>query len=83
MNLSKNLTLEAGYDDNNISDSMDYLKLTYLSGGRDRPIISDGFSTEAFSDSDVREEMLTKVKRSNIITLEVESSGVVITNGNS
>ena len=83
LNLSKNLTLEAGYDDNNISDSMDYLKLTYLSGGRARPIISDGFSTEAFSDSDVREEMLTKVKRSNIITLEVESSGVVITNGNS
>ena len=83
LNLSKNLTLEAGYDDNNISDSMDYLKLTYLSGGRDRPIISDGFSIEAFSDSDVRDEMLSKVKRSNIITLEVESSGVVITNGNS
>jgi hypothetical protein len=26
--------------------------------------------------------MLTKVKRSNIITLEVESSGVVLVNGN-
>ena len=26
-------------------------------------------------------DMLTKVKRSNIITLEIESSGVVIANG--
>ena len=62
---------------------MDYFKLTYLSGGKNRPIISDGFSTEAFLNSNVREEMLSKVERSNIITLEVESSGVVITNGNS
>tara|TARA_Y100000992_G_scaffold109204_1_gene71147 strand:+ start:104 stop:994 length:891 start_codon:yes stop_codon:yes gene_type:complete len=83
LNLSNNLTLEAGYDDNNINDSMDYFKLTYLSGGKNRPIISDGFSTEAFLNSDVREEMLSKVERSNIITLEVESTGVVITNGNS
>ncbi len=83
LNLSNNLTLEAGYDDNNISDSMDYIRLTYLSGGRDRPTINDGFSSEAFLNSDVREEMLTKVERSNIITLEVESTGVVISNGNS
>ena len=62
---------------------MDYFKLTYLSGEKNRPIISDGFSTEAFLNSDVREEMLSKVERSNIITLEVESTGVVITNGNS
>ena len=82
-NLSNNLTLEAGYDDNNISDSMDYLRITYLSGSKNRPIISDGLSSEAFIDSDVREEMLTKVKRSNIIILEVESTGVVISNGNS
>jgi len=83
LNLSNNLTLEAGYDDNNINDSMDYLRLTYLSGGRDRPTINDGFSSQAFLNSDVREEMLTKIERSNIITLEVESSGVVISNGNS
>ena len=62
---------------------MDYIRLTYLSGGRDRPTINDGFSSEAFLNSDVREEMLTKVERSNIITLEVESTGVVISNGNS
>ena len=82
INLSNDLTLKAGYDDNNISDSMDFIKLTYKFGGKDRPTISDGFSTTAFENSDVREEMLTKVKRSNIITLEVESTGVVITNGN-
>ena len=83
INLSNDLTLKAGYDDNDISDSMDFIKLTYKLGGKDRPIISDGFSSTAFVNSDVREKMLTKVKRSNIITLEVESTGVVITNGNS
>ncbi len=83
INLSNDLTLKAGYDDNNISDSMDFIKLTYKYGGKDRPNISDGFSSTAFENSDVREEMLTKVKRSNIITLEVQSTGVVISNGNS
>ena len=62
---------------------MDFIKLTYKYGGKDRPNISDGFSSTAFENSDVREEMLTKVKRSNIITLEVQSTGVVISNGNS
>ena len=83
LNLTNNLTLEAGYDDNNINDSMDYFKITYIYGGKNRPTIGDGFSNTPFEDSDVREEMLTKVKRSNIITLEVESTGVVISNGNS
>ena len=83
LNLTNNLTLEAGYDDNNISDSMDYLKITYIYGGRNRPTIGDGFSNTPFEESDVREELLTKVKRSNIITIESESTGVVISNGNS
>ena len=83
LNLTNNLTLEAGYDDNNISDSMDYLRITYIYGGKNRPTIVDGFSNTPFEDSDVREEMLTKVKRSNIITIESESTGVVISNGNS
>ena len=83
INLSNDLTLKAGYDDNDISDSMDFIKLTYKLGGKDSPIVSDGFSSTAFVNSDVREKMLTKVKRSNIITLEVESTGVVITNGDS
>jgi hypothetical protein len=81
--LSNNLTLELGYDDNNISDSMDYARLTYVYSGRERPTVADGLSAEAFKNSDVSEDMLTKVKRSNIITLEVETSGVVISNGNS
>ena len=83
LSLTNNLTLEAGYDDNNISDSMDYLRLTYIHGGKNRPTIRDGFSNIPFENSDVREEMLSKVKRSNIITIESESTGVVITNGNS
>ena len=54
INLSNDLTLKAGYDDNNISDSMDFIKLTYKYGGKDRPNISDGFSSTAFENSDVR-----------------------------
>jgi hypothetical protein len=83
LNLTNNLTLEAGHDDNNLSNNMDYLRITYIYAGKNRPTIGDGFSNTPFENSDVREEMLTKIKRSNIITLEVESSGVVITNGNS
>ena len=41
INLSNDLTLKAGYDDNNISDSMDFIKLTYKFGGKDRPTISE------------------------------------------
>lgn len=83
LNLTNNLTLEAGLDDNNLQDSMDFIKFTYSVSGRNRPTVLDGFSSTAFADSDVSENMLGKVKRSNIITLEIESTGVVIANGNS
>ena len=49
---------------------------------KDRTTLQDGFiSNNAFENSDVRKEMLTKVKRSNKIVVEVEASGVVISNG--
>tara|TARA_B100000787_G_C16183579_1_gene293269 strand:- start:850 stop:1734 length:885 start_codon:yes stop_codon:yes gene_type:complete len=82
LNLSNSLTLEGGYDDNNLQDSMDFIRLTYSTSGKNRPTIMDGFSSGAFTDSDVSEDMLTKVKRKNTIVLEIESSGVVIANGN-
>ena len=82
IDLSNNLSLEIGRDDNNIVDYSTFVKLIYLAGSKKRPNAEDGFSSKAFQDSDVSKEMLTKVKRSNIITLEVESSGVVLVNGN-
>ena len=79
--ITNNVTLEFGYDDNNVNDTMDFLRFTYLNGGKERPTIEDGFSEVAFKNSDVREDMLTKVKRSNIINLEIATSGVVLARG--
>ena len=81
--LSNNITLEFGRDDNNITHYNNFVKLIYLPGSIRRPNHEDdGFSSTAFQGSDVSKDMLTKVKRSNIITLEIESSGVVMVNGN-
>jgi len=82
MDLSNNLTIEIGRDDNNLTNYSNFAKLIYVAGSKKRPNAEDGFSSEAFQNSDVSKDMLTKVKRSNIITLEVESSGVVLVNGN-
>jgi len=82
IDFTNNLTVEIGRDDNNIVNYSNFAKLIYVPGSKKRPNAEDGFSSKAFQDSDVSKEMLTKVKRSNIITLEVESSGVVLVNGN-
>jgi len=83
IDLSNNLTFEIGRDDNNLINYSNFAKLIYVAGSKKRPNAEDGFSSEAFlQNSDVSKDMLTKVKRSNIITLEVESSGVVLVNGN-
>ena len=81
--LPNDFTLEFGQDYNSITKNNNFAKLTYVpSANKNRPTYGDGFSSTAFQNSDVSKDMLTKVKRSNIITLEVESSGVVLVNGN-
>ena len=82
LNLSNNYTLEGGFDNNGVIGNSSFVKLMYTPGEKKRPNMNDGFSKIAFQDSDVSTEMLTKVKRSNIITLEIEGTGVVIANGN-
>ena len=81
INLTDTLSLEVGIDDNNISKSEEFLKLTYSYPPKDRPTALDGLSDVAFEISDVSGEMLTKVRRVNTITVEVEASGVVIARG--
>jgi len=82
--LTKALSFEAGVDDNNITLEDNFFRLTYVYPPKDRTTLQDGFiSDTAFENSDIRKEMLTKVKRSNKIVVEVEASGVVISNGNS
>ena len=69
-------------DNNNINNEQYFAKLIYLPYSKERPTMADGHSSNAFSNSDVREKMLQKVKRSNLLVLELESSGVVVVNGN-
>ena len=81
--LNKSLSVEAGFDDNNISKEDNFFRLTYVHPPKDRTTLQDGIiSDSAFEKSDVRKEMLSKVKRTNKIVVEVEASGVVISNGN-
>ena len=79
--VSDKVTLEGGFDDNNASDNMNFIKLTYVYPPKERPTMADGLSSQAFENSDVSKDMLTKVRRSNVITLEVETTGVVIARG--
>jgi len=82
LDLTPTVSLEAGIDDNNISKSEEFLKLTYNYPPKDRPTALDGISDAAYELEDVSGEMLTKVRRVNTITVEVEASGVVIARGN-
>ena len=82
LNLTETVSLEAGFDDNNITKIDEFLKLTYSYPPKDRPTALDGLSDTAFEMEDVSGEMLTKVRRTNTITVEVEASGVVIARGN-
>ena len=82
LNLTPTVSLEAGFDDNNISKTEEFLKLTYNYPPKDRPTALDGISDTAYEMEDVSREMLTKVRRVNTITVEVEASGVVIARGN-
>ena len=82
VNLSNHYTLELGRDDNNMNDYQNFAKLIYVHNAKQRPTADKGFSSTAFQNSDVSKDMLTKVKRSNIITLEVQNSGVILVNGN-
>ena len=80
--VTNNFTFEFGLDDNNINKDQYFAKLIYLPYSKERPTMADGHSSKAFLNSDVREKMLQRVERSNLLVLELESSGVVVVNGN-
>ena len=82
LDLTPTLSLEAGFDDNNITKSEEFLNLTYNYPPKDKPTALDGISDTAYEMEDVSGKMLTKVRRVNTVTVEVEASGVVIARGN-
>ena len=77
--LTPNVSLELGVDDNNIQKKDNFAKLSFVFPPREGPAASTEFiADEAFPGGDMSSQLLSKVKRSNKITLESEGVGVTI-----
>ena len=77
--LTPNVVLELGVDDNNIQKKDNFAKLSFVYPPKEGPAASTDFiSDEAFPEGDMSSKLLSKVKRSNKITLESEGVGVTI-----
>ena len=77
--LTPNVVLELGVDDNNIQKKDNFVKLSFVFPPREGPAASTDFiADEAFPGGDMSSQLLSKVKRSNKITLESEGVGVTI-----
>lgn len=77
--LTPNVVLELGVDDNNIQKKDNFAKLSFVFPPREGPAASADFiADEAFPGGDMSSQLLSKVKRSNKITLESEGVGVTI-----
>ena len=79
LHLTPNLVMELGVDDNNIQKKDNFVKISFVFPPREGPTASTDFiSDEAFPEGDMSSQLLSKVKRSNKITLESEGVGVTI-----
>ena len=77
--LTPDVVLELGVDDNNIQKKDNFAKLSFVFPPREGPAASTDFiADEAFPGGDMSSQLLSKVKRSNKITLESEGVGVTI-----
>ena len=78
--LTDYVRLEIGVDDNKASNRNEFAGLSFSYPSRKRPSLSDGFFTsKAFPEVSVREDLNMKVRRNNRLVIETEGSGVVIT----
>ena len=75
--LTKNISFEAGINDNAITGKDEYVMVTYSYPASEKPTINDGYSTQAFENSDVSKQMLRKVKRTNKVVVELEGALIV------
>tara|TARA_A200000113_G_scaffold135449_1_gene121850 strand:- start:61 stop:576 length:516 start_codon:yes stop_codon:yes gene_type:complete len=77
--LTDNVRLEIGVDDNKVSNRNEFAGLSFSYPSRKRPSLSDGFFTsKAFPEVSVRQDLNMKVRRNNRLVIETEGSGVVI-----
>ena len=79
MALTPNLIAEVGFDDNNISGTDNFAKITFIYPPRETPTASTDFvSKKAFVQFDMSTELLSIVRRTNKQAIESEGTGVVI-----
>ena len=83
MALTPNLIAEVGFDDNNISGTDNFAKITFIYPPRETPTASTEFvSKKAFVQFDMSTELLSIVRRTNKQNIESEGSGVVMARSN-
>ena len=79
MALTPNLIAEVGFDDNNISGTDNFAKITFIYPPRETPTASTEFVSEkAFVQFDMSTELLSIVRRTNKQAIESEGTGVVM-----
>ena len=83
MQLTPNLVIDVGYDDNNIDGSNNFAKIMFVYPSRKKPSATSEFiSSTPFVNIDMSSELLTKVRRTNKIIVESENTGFVMARGN-
>ena len=81
LSLSPNLNFEIAYDDKDRGglDDEYYVKLMFVHPPRNGPTLSDGISGDMWrKQTDMSEQMLTKVKRNNKIFVEFSGSASIV-----
>ena len=83
MQLTPNIVMDLGYDDNNIDGSSNFAKIMFVFPARDKASATTDFISETpFVKIDMSNELLSKVRRTNKIIVESENSGFVMARGN-
>ena len=83
MQLTPNIVMDLGYDDNNIDGSSNFAKIMFVFPAREKASATTDFISETpFVKIDMSNELLSKVRRTNKIIVESENSGFVMARGN-
>ena len=77
--LTQNFVVDVGFDDNNISGNNNFARIMFVYPPRERVAATTNLvGKKAFSQVDMSDELLSKVRRSNKQAIESEGTGVVI-----
>ena len=81
--ITPSLIVDIGYDDNNIHGTSNFAKIMFVYPPRERVTATNNLVGEkAFSQIDMSDELLSKVRRSNKQVIESEGTGVVMARSN-